>query len=286
MTVAQETPNTGKSWLRIPSAKTLITILITLILVVGEWRYGITGGYDKLALTLGTCVVTETLLSFLVLGKRPRLQGAYITGTSLSLLLRPAGGLYWPFVVAAALSIAAKYVLRYKGKHLWNPSNLGLAVLVLLAPNQVALLSHELGNDILGNVVIWSVGLMVASRAKVLHITLTYAASFALLALLRSALVDTPVLAELAPLTGPMYQLLCFFMLTDPPTTVGSVRGRVGVTIVIAIVECVFRLANDFEWPYAEIVAPAPPIIALFLIAPIFLAIDLYRRDKAAKSAG
>jgi Na+-translocating ferredoxin:NAD+ oxidoreductase RnfD subunit len=284
VTATEPSPSGARAWLRIPSAKSLITILITLILVIGEWRFGITGGYDKLALTLGTCVVTEAALSYFLLGQRPRLQSAYITGTSLSLLLRPAGGLYWPFIVAGSISIASKYVLRYRGKHLWNPSNFGLALLVLLAPNQVALLSHELGNDVLGNVVIWTVGLMVASRAKVLHITVTYATSFALLALLRSALVGTPVLAELAPLTGPMYQLLCFFMLTDPPTTVGTLRGRVGVTIVIALVECVFRLANDLEWPLAELVAPAPPILALFLIGPLFLALDLRRRGAATAS--
>ena len=275
-----------RGWLRAPSAKTLITAFITLILVLGEWRYGITGGYDKLALTLGTCVVTEAVLAFFVLGKWPRLQSAYITGTSLSLLLRPAGGLLWPYVMAAVLSIMAKYVLRYRGKHLWNPSNLGLALMVLLAPSQVALLSHELGNDVFTNVVIWIVGLMVASRAKVLHITVTYAVSFALLALLRSAIVGTPALAELAPLTGPMYQLLCFFMLTDPPTTGGTLRGRVIVTILIALVECLFRLANDFEWPLAEIVAPAPPIIALFFVAPVAFAWDLKRRAQREGSAG
>lgn len=269
------------SRLRIPTAKTLITILITLILVVGEWRYGIMGGYEKLAITLGTCVVVEALLSFFMLGKRPRLQSAYISGTSLSLLLRPAGGLLWPFYVGAALAIGSKYVLRYKGRHLWNPSNFTLALMVLIAPSQVALLSHELGNDILGNAVIWAVGLAVASRAKVLHITVTYAASFALLALLRSAIVGTPVLAELAPLTGPMYQLLCFFMLTDPPTTVGTKKGRVLVTILIAVLECLFRLGNDLEWPFAELFAPAPAIIALFLIGPIALALDLRSRARA-----
>ncbi len=263
----------------IPSPKTLITAFITLILVVGEWRFGIIGGYDKLALTLGVCVLTEAVLSWFMLGRWPRLQSSYISGTSLVLLLRPAGGLYWPFVVAAALSISAKYVLRYRGRHLWNPSNFGLAIMVLLAPNQVALLSHELGNDIFGNAVIWTVGLLVASRAKVLHISVTYASAFALLALLRSALVGTPVLAELAPLTGPMYQLLCFFMLTDPPTTVRSKRGQVLVVLLIAVVECIFRLANDFEWPFAEIVAPAPPILALFVVGPIALAWDLKRRS-------
>jgi Na+-translocating ferredoxin:NAD+ oxidoreductase RnfD subunit len=149
----------------------------------------------------------------------------------------------------------------------------------------VALLSHELGNDLLGNAVIWTVGLLVVSRARVLHISIAYAGAFALLALLRSALVGTPALAELAPLTGPMYQLLCFFMLTDPPTTVGSKRGQVLVVILIAIVECLFRLANDFEWPFAEIVAPAPPIIALFLVGPIALVWDLRRRNRVSSAA-
>ncbi|MDF1837899.1 MAG: RnfABCDGE type electron transport complex subunit D [Planctomycetota bacterium] len=270
----------------IPSPKTLITLFITLILVIGEWRYGITGGYDKLALTLGSCVITEIVLSLFLLKKWPGLQSAYITGTSLSLLLRPAGGLYWPYIVAAALSIAAKYVLRYRGKHLWNPSNFALAILVLLAPSQVALLSHELGNDLLGNAVIWTVGLLVVSRAKVIHISIAYAVSFSLLALLRSALVGTPALAELAPLTGPMYQLLCFFMLTDPPTTVASKKGQVLVVVLIAVVECLFRMANDFEWPFAEIVAPAPPIISLFVVGPIALAWDLKRRQSGAAQSG
>jgi enediyne biosynthesis protein E5 len=266
------------SLLRVPGPKTLITMLITLILVVGEWRYGMMGGFEKLAMTLGSCVALEFVLSHFLLGRRPRLQSAYISGTSLSLLLRPAAGLSWPFLVGAALAIGSKYVLRYRDRHLWNPSNFALALLVLVAPAQVALLSHELGNDLLGNAVIWLVGLAVVTRARVLHITLSYASAFALFALLRSALVGTPVLAELAPLTGPMYQLMCLFMMTDPPTTVGTKRGRMLVAITIAAVECLFRLGNDFEWPLAELVAPAPAIIALFVVGPIALALDLRRK--------
>ncbi|MGI9076394.1 MAG: hypothetical protein ACR2G6_03555, partial [Gemmatimonadaceae bacterium] len=41
----------------------LITFLITLVLVVGEYRYAILGGYKRLATTLGICVVAELLLS-------------------------------------------------------------------------------------------------------------------------------------------------------------------------------------------------------------------------------
>lgn len=265
-------------WLPRPTPKNLITALITLILVVGEWRYGVVGGYTKLALTLGTCVGTELVLSLLLLGRMPQLQSAYVTGISLTVLLRPQAGLVWPFVVAAALAIGAKYVLRARGRHLWNPSNFGLSVLLLLAPAKVALLSHELGNDVLGNSVIWFVGLLIVWQARMAHITLAYAASFSLLAVLRSFVVGTPVLAELAPLTGPMYQLLVFFMLTDPRTTAAGRRGQIATVVVIALLEAAMRLANDFELPGAAVFAPAPPILALFIVGPIALALDLRRR--------
>ena len=265
-------------WLPQPTPKNLITLLITLILVVGEWTYGVVGGYQKLAMVLGTCVATEALLSWWLIGRKPMLQSAYITGVSLTVLVRPEAGLVWPFIVGAVLSIASKYVLRYRDRHLWNPSNLGLSVLLLLAPTKVALLSHELGNDVLGNAVIWFVGILVATKAKVLHITLSYAASFSLLALLRSSLTGAPLLAEVAPLTGPMYQLLCFFMLTDPRTIVASKRGQVVTVVLIALVETALRLANDFHVPGASMFAPAPAILALFIVGPIALALDLRRR--------
>ncbi len=265
-----------------PSAKHAITALITVILVVGEWRFGIVGGYPKLVVTLGSCVLLEAALSLFLLGRWPSLQSAYITGVSLTILLRPAGGLYWPFVAGAILSIGSKYVLRYRGRHLWNPSNLGIAVLVLLAPNQLAILSHEFGNDVLGNAVIWTLGLLIASRAKVLHITVTYAASFALLALARAAILpNTTAMAELAPLTGPMYQLMAFFMLTDPRTTVGTLRGRVLVVGIIAVLEALLRIGNDLDVPFAALFAPAPPILALAIVGPIALAIDLRRRAES-----
>jgi Na+-translocating ferredoxin:NAD+ oxidoreductase RnfD subunit len=273
---------TYPTWLPKPTPKNLITLLITLILVVGEWTYGVVGGYEKLAMTLGTCVALEIALSYWLVGRKPQIQSAYITGISLTILLRPAAGLIWPFLVGAALSIGCKYVLRYKNRHLWNPSNFGLSVLLLLAPSRVALLSHEFGNDIYGNAVIWFVGLLVASKAKVLHISLTYALSFTALAALRSAITGAPFLAEVAPLTGPMYQLLCFFMLTDPRTVVSTRRGRIATVLIIAVVETIFRLANDYNVPGAAIFAPAPPILALFIIGPIAFAWDLHRTAKAS----
>ncbi len=278
-TVSTSTTQSRPSWL---DAKTLLALFITLILVVGEVSYGVVGGFEKLALTLGTCVVVELALSRWLTGKSGSLQSAYISGIGLVLLVRPQSGLVWPFVVGAALSIGSKFVLRYRDRHLFNPSNFGIAVLLLLAPSRVALLSHELGNDILVNGVIWIVGLLVVSRARVLHVTLAYVGSFLVLAAARSAITGAPLVAEIAPVTGPMYQLLALFMLTDPRTTVSRRGGRMLVVAIVALVEAAIRLGNDFDLAWASIFAPAPPILALFVVGPIALVIDL-RRTRAAK---
>ena len=86
----------------------LVSFLITLILVVGEVRYGILGGYDRLVISLGVCVATELALARLVGGRGAALQSAYVTGISLALLLKPRAGLLWPFALGAFLAIAAR----------------------------------------------------------------------------------------------------------------------------------------------------------------------------------
>jgi len=265
--------------------KYLIVFLITLVLVVGEARYSILGGYERLATTLGICIATEVLLSWWLRGRVANLASAYITGISLALLIKPQANILWPFALGAFLAIASKYVLTYRGRHLWNPSNFAIALLVLVASNSVAILSHQWGNDIRINLVIWAFGLAVASRARVLHVTLTYVVCFALLALLRHAIVGGPVLAELAPITGPMYQLFVFFMVTDPRTTVTTRRGRMVVVAIVALVETVIRLAGDFQVGLLRPLYPSPPILALAIVGPIAMWWDLYRQARRPTAA-
>src|SRR5437763_1396305 len=254
-----------------------VSFLITLILVLGEARYGILGGYDRLAAALGACVATDLVLSRWLRGRFANVQSAYITGISLALLIKPRVDLLWPFALGGFLAIASKYVLQYRGRHLWNPSNFAISLLVLVAPASVAILSHQWGNDLATNAVIWCFGLLIASRVRMLHVTLTYVACFVALAILRSVIVRGPLLAEIARLTGPMYQLFIFFMITDPKTTVSTVRGRVIVAATVAAVETAIRLAGDYHVAALSLLYPAPPILALAVVGPLAKAIDVYR---------
>jgi Na+-translocating ferredoxin:NAD+ oxidoreductase RnfD subunit len=174
-------------------------------------------------------------------------------------------------------------VLQFRGRHLWNPSNFAISLLVVAAPASVAVLSQQWGNDLATNAVIWCFGLLIASRVRMLHVTLAYVACFVALAGVRSMITGGPLLAEIAPLTGPMYQLFVFFMITDPKTTVSSVRGRIMVAAAVALVEAGIRLAGDFHVGALASLYPAPPILALAIVGPLAKAIDLYREAGGAK---
>ena len=262
--------------------KYLIVFLITLVLVVGEARYSILGGYNRLATTLGICVATEVFLSWFLRGRIVNISSAYITGISLALLIKPQANLLWPFALGAFLAIASKYVLTYRGRHLWNPSNFAIALLLLIASSSVAVLSHQWGNDLGTNLVIWAFGLVIAWRARVLHVTLTYVACFLAFATVRHLILGGPLLAEIAPITGPMYQLFVFFMVTDPRTTVSTRRGRILVVGIVALVETIIRLAGDFQIAVLRPLYPSPPLLALALVGPIAMWWDLRRVARAS----
>lgn len=244
-------------------------VFITLILLVGHWSFGILESYKTVVLAVATSVLTELVLARLMLGKWRNFSSAYISGISVSILIRSP--MYWPYVLCAMISIATKYVLRYRGRHLWNPSNFGVSWMLFTAPFSVAGLSIQWGNNLWPMLIIWLLGLVIVWRARRFHVTFTYVLSFIAFSLLRSVITGASFLAEVAPLTGPMYQLFVLFMITDPVTTVSSRKGRILVAFLIALIEFVLRL-NEFIYA---------PFYALFLVGPAAMMIDLRRKKPA-----
>ena len=274
----------SRTWRTQLDPRYLIAFLITLVLVVAQFRYHMVGGYQRLALALATCVAVEALLSRFVRGKIVNLLSAYISGISLTLLIKPQGGALWPFALGGFLAIASKYVLQHRDNHLWNPTNFAITTLLLAAPNRITVLSHQWGNDLAYNLVIWAFGVVIAARVRVLHITLTYVISFLVLNGLRSVVAGQPLLPEIAPITGPMYQLFVFFMITDPRTIVRDRRWQIAVAVIIALVEALIRFASDQAWPLPIAFNVAPAFLALAIVGPIAKWIDLRRSGRSATS--
>jgi Na+-translocating ferredoxin:NAD+ oxidoreductase RnfD subunit len=247
-------------------------LFITCILLIGHFSYGFLESYQKTALAIVAALVTELILGRIFYGNWLNLASAYITGISVGILVRSPA--FWPYVLCSVISIMSKYVLRVKGRHIWNPSNFGIAVLLFLASDTMAILSIQWGNNLLPIVVIWTLGSIIIWRARRFHISATYVVSFFLFAFLRSGITGHPWQAEVAPITGPMYQLFVFFMITDPKTTVRSRVGQCVVAFCVALVEFFLRLDQVV---YA-------PIYALFLVGPAANLIEIWMDSRGLDS--
>jgi Na+-translocating ferredoxin:NAD+ oxidoreductase RnfD subunit len=249
-------------------------ILISLILATAHFSFGILRGWEAIATAIGTAIVVELIIGRLYWGSWPHPASAYTSGISVGILVRSP--LLWPFALCSALSIASKYVLRVNDRHIWNPSNFGLCAVFLLAPYAVAPLNMQWGNNLWPMLMIWVVGMYVIWKVKRFHITGTYIVAFIVLSFVRSFITGDTFMAEVAPLTGPMYQLFALFMITDPVTTVSSKRGEIVVTVIIAVVELFLRLG---EVVYA-------PFYALFIVGPLAMLAEMWWNGELFASAG
>ena len=237
-------------------------LLITAILLTAHVSFGILEGWERTGIAIVTAIAAELIMGRVTYGVWPHPASAYISGISAGILIRSP--FYWPYFLTSLISITSKYVLRFRGRHLWNPTNFGVSAVVFLAPATVAVLSVQWGNVVAPMAVIWILGTVIVWRVGRFHISAIYVLSFLLFSVFRAWWTGTPWFANVAPITGPMYQLFTFFMVTDPKTTVKSVKGQCVVVFLVAALETVLRLN---EIVYA-------PFYALFIVGPIALLIE------------
>jgi enediyne biosynthesis protein E5 len=271
LAVEPDRPRKGPGKVLGIDARFVAPILITLILLVGQLSFGILESYPKTALAIVSAIALEIILGRFITGRWPHLASAYISGISVGILVRSP--FLWPFALCALISIASKYVLRWRGRHLWNPSNFGITMMLFLAPWAVASLSIQWGNNIWAMLVIWILGSIIIYNLRRFHITLTYVAAFVVFAYVRTLITGHSFLSEVAPITGPMYQLFIFFMITDPKTTVRSSKAaQCVVAFLVAAVECALRLMENVHAPY----------YALFFVGPVTNVIDILWMSRSA----
>jgi Na+-translocating ferredoxin:NAD+ oxidoreductase RnfD subunit len=251
----------------------LAPMLITCILAAAHVSFGFLESYARTALAILTAISIELVVGRLFWGQWPHLASAYISGISVGILVRSPA--IWPYALCSALSITSKYVLRTGGRHLWNPSNFGICAMLFLAADTVASLSVQWGNYLLPMVVVWILGSISIWRLRRFHICVTYVLSFLLFAAIRSRVTGHPFMAEVAPITGPMYQLFIFFMITDPKTTVQTKWGQCVVAFLVALAETILRLHESVHAPF----------YALFLVGPSTNLIEIWWNARRSATA-
>ena len=206
---------------------------------------------------------------------------AVITALSLTLLLRT--DMIAIAMLAAGIAIGSKFLLRVRGKHIFNPANVALVTLMLGSDN-AWVSSGQWGSAALGSFALACLGFLVLTRAKRAETTLAFLGAYAILMIGRAIWLGDPLSIPLHQLQNGVLLIFAFFMISDPKTTPDTATGRVIFGALVA------SIAYTIQYVFYE---PNGTILALILAAPVVPLLDSLMRGQhyrwkqpAAKSAG
>ncbi len=181
-----------------------------------------------LASTIGTQLVCTRLWNLPTFDIRSPLT----SGLSLSLLLR-ADSLAL-IALAGSIAMAAKFIFRRQGKHIFNPTAFGIVVLLLLT-DRAWVSPGQWGSAALIAFALAGLGGLVVYRSERSDITYAFLISYTTILFARAAWLGDPWSIPLHQLQNGGLLLFAFFMISDPKTTPNSRVGRIFYATCVAI---------------------------------------------------
>ncbi len=254
--------------------------VLSLLLAYGiAWLDLEIGSRQALAI-LATALLTQLAGTRLYGLPRYDPKSALISGLSLCLLLRTNDP--WFAVLAAAVAVASKFVLRVRGKHVFNPTNFALVVL-MLATGRVWVSAGQWGSVAVFAFLLASAGGLVVNRASRADVTWTFLACYVALLLGRSLWLGDPLVIPLHRLQSGALVLFAFFMISDPRTTPDSRAGRILFAVVVAagahLVQAALFRPNGLLWSLA-VCSLVVPLIDRLLPGPRYQWRPEVRRER------
>jgi Na+-transporting NADH:ubiquinone oxidoreductase subunit NqrB len=193
---------------------------------------------------------------------------ALISGLSLCLLLRANSPSL--LLLAGVGAIGGKFLLRWNGKHLFNPTNFALVAMMLLAGGNVWVSPGQWGNAAFFGFLVVCVGGLVINRAGRADVTLAFLGSYLSLVFGRSLWLGEPMSIPFHRLENGALLIFAFFMISDPKTTPDSRLGRILFALLVALggayVQYGLFRTNGLLWSLAAC-AFAVPVIDYLLPA-------------------
>lgn len=191
-------------------------------------------------------------------------NSALISGLSLCLLLR-TGSL--PLAaLAGAAAIASKFLLRWRGKHLFNPTNFALVALMLFS-DRVWVSPGQWGSAAYFAFLVACLGGLVIRRAERSDVTYAFLAFYAAVLFGRALWLGDPVAIPLHQLQNGAFLIFAFYMISDPKTTPDSRAGRILFAALVALgagyVHFHLYRPNGLLWSLAACALAVPVIDGL-----------------------
>jgi hypothetical protein len=266
--------------------------------VLGQVAFDFRLSIAQILVCLVTCAVLETGIAFV----RQRIvlwpASALLTGNGVAFVLRVPGTEHgdwwsmhgwWIFAGTSAVALLSKYVIRFRGRHVFNPSNFGLVLcFLLLGPERADPLEFWWGPMsawmALALAIIVVGGLAILGRLRLLSIAIGFWVAFAAgLAVLAASGHGMTARWHLGPVEGwelwrilvfsPEILVFLFFMITDPKTIPSGQRARRAYAVGIGVLAVLLLAPQTTEFgakvavlaalalacaarPVAEVLAP------------------------------
>ncbi|GAA2079436.1 RnfABCDGE type electron transport complex subunit D [Actinomadura alba] len=227
-------------------------ISISVFNILGYTLFGFEQPWLYPFIALATAYTVEFGLEIVgarVEGRVPRFLGggargvleflypATITALALNMLIY-VNDRVWVMMFGVVVAVGGKWVLRApvrgRMRHFMNPSNLGIAVILLLFPWAAIAPPYEFTEHLSG-LADWIVPAVILVAGTILNAKLTgrvwliagWLGVFVLQAIVRGLVLDTAILGALATMTGVAFVLFTNYMITDPGTSPSKPASQV-----------------------------------------------------------
>jgi hypothetical protein len=239
-------------------------IFLSSFLLFGIWRLGWTEEPSNFFIIAPSAIIIQLIAIKRFNLPYDSIKSALITSFGLTLLFKADEPIF--LAIAAVLAIGSKFIIRFRGKHIFNPATFGIIMSILLFQNGW-ISPGKWGSSIILLLIIGSAGLMVLLRAGRIDTGITFLLTLFLLDMTRLVFYqgwDWDVLFH-KYFNGALL-LFSFFMITDPATTPNHPKARILWAAGVAILT--FYLQSYVQLHTA-------PIWALFFISPLTIIFDL-----------
>jgi Na+-translocating ferredoxin:NAD+ oxidoreductase RnfD subunit len=283
-----------------------LAAVIVSLQVLGQVAFEFRLSIAQILVCLVTCAVIEVTVAF----RRSRVimwpASALLTGNGVAFILRVPGtehgdwwsmNGWWIFAGASAVGLGSKYVIKLRGHHIFNPSNIGLVLcFLLLGPLRAEPLDFWWSPldpwMVLALGIIVAGGLAILTRLHLLVIAVSFWVAFAAsLAVLAASGHAMTARWHLGPITGfefwwllvtsPEILVFLFFMITDPKTIPSTRNGRVVYAVSIGLLATLLIAPQHTEYASKVAVLGALAIVcavrALLQLTPLELPVPRSR---------
>ena len=273
----------------------LAAVIISLQ-VIGQIGFNFELSISQILLAIGTCAVLEVAIAMRQQHVLMWPASAMLTGNGVAFVLRVPGTVHgdwwslrgwWIYVGTAAVSLLSKHVIKWRGAHIFNPSNIGLVLcFLILGRTRAAPLDFWWGPMSVWLVVALAVivagGFLILRRLNLLRVAIgfwvTFAIAIGLLALSGHVMTARWHLGPISGfhlwvvlITSPEVLVFLFFMITDPKTAPRSPTARLVYAVSLGLLAGAMMAPTVTE--YAAKVALLSSLAVVCLALPVIRAI-------------